>query len=79
VPNDLFVDGFCAYRPDQNDPALVDLWNRNIGADCAARVASYRNILKTHGKLGQVFRYHSLEGLVGRLSQEKAAAAQGVV
>ena len=47
----------------------------NRGSDCDARVNSYRQILKSHGKLGEVFRYHALPDFVSSLDSAAAPAA----
>lgn len=60
VPGHRFVTGYCRYQPDRNDTEAVDAWNKYVGSDCEARVNYYRQTLKTHDKLGEVFRYHSL-------------------
>jgi len=64
VPGHRFVTGYCRYRPDPKDQAAVAAWNRYVGADCEARVNAWRQTLKSQGKLGELFRYHSLPDFV---------------
>jgi len=64
VPQDVYVAGFCSWKPDPADRPLVNLWNENIGVDCADRVANCRRTLKAQGKLGEIFRYHDSEELM---------------
>lgn len=72
VPNHRFVTGYCRFQPDPSDQAAVTLWNRYVGADCEARVNFYRQTLKAHGKLGEVFRYHALPEFVAELDAPQA-------
>lgn len=70
VPGHRFVTGYCRYEPDHSDTAAVDAWNRYVGSDCEARVNLYRQTLKLHGKLGEVFRYHALPEFVAGLEAQ---------
>lgn len=70
VPGHRFVTGYCRYRPDSDDTEAVDAWNRYVGSDCEARVNRYRQVLKSRGKLGEVFRYHALPEFVGQVEAE---------
>jgi len=67
VPGHRYVNAYCQYQPDTNDPATLDAWNKYVGSDCLPRVTFYRRVLKTHGKLGEIFRYHGLPDFVARL------------
>jgi hypothetical protein len=73
VPCHRFVTGYCRYRPDAKDASSVSAWNQHVGTDCEARVNSYRQTLKTHGKLGEVFRYHSLPEYIAGLETRTGA------
>jgi hypothetical protein len=64
VPGHRFVTGYARYQPDQS---AVGVWNRFVGSDCEAKVNAYRQIMKTQGKLGEVFRYHALPDFVAGL------------
>ncbi len=68
VPRHRFVTGYCRYKPDAKNPAAVSVWNQWVGTDVEARVNFYRQTLKAHGKLSEVFRYHSLPDYVAELS-----------
>jgi hypothetical protein len=74
VPGHRFVTGYSRYKPDAKDSAAVSAWNQYVGSDCETRVNYYRQTLKAHGKLGEVFRYHSLPDYVGALSSPMAPA-----
>jgi hypothetical protein len=73
VPGHRFVTGYCRYKPDAKNTAAVSGWNQYVGADCETRVNFYRQTLKAHGKLGEVFRYHALPDYVGALSSPMTA------
>ena len=60
MPGYRLVTGYCRYEPDAEDQSAVSAWTRYVGADCEARVNYYRQTLRTHGSLGEVFRYRSL-------------------
>lgn len=67
VPGHRFVTGYGRYQPIRHDHSAVTRWNQFVGADCEARVDSYRRTLKSHGTLGEVFRYHSLPAFIAGL------------
>jgi hypothetical protein len=67
VPGHSYVSEFCQYKPDADLSSLVDSWERHIGADALERVDRYRQSLKAHHRLGEVFRYHDLETFVADL------------
>ena len=67
VPNHRFVTAFGRYQPDEDDPAMVAAWTKHIGTGVDARVNSYREKLKAHKKLGEVFRYHNLAQFIADL------------
>jgi hypothetical protein len=67
VPGHSYVSEFCQYKPDADLSSLVDSWERHIGADALERVDRYRQALKAHHRLGEVFRYHDLETFVADL------------
>jgi hypothetical protein len=74
VPDNTNVTRFCQYQPDDSKPALVESWQRNIGTDCATRVETYRQTLRTHARLDEVFRYQSLSDLVVALDHGAGGA-----
>ena len=76
VPGHRFVSGFLRFKPDSQDADAVAAWNKWIGPDAEAKVNSYRQILKAHGKLGEVFRYHALGDYVNELAGPLAAGAR---
>ena len=67
VPNHEYVSAFGRYQPDSSDPAMVAAWTNYIGIDADAKVNSYRQKLKKHKKLGEVFRYHDLPQFIADL------------
>ena len=67
VPNHQYVSAFGRYHPDESDPAMVAAWTKHIGTEVEARVNSYREKLKAHKKLGEVFRYHDLPRFIAAL------------
>ena len=68
VPNHQYVSAFGRYQPDESDPAMVAAWTRHIGTEVEARINSYREKLKAHKRLGEVFRYHDLPRFIADLS-----------
>ena len=78
VPGNTNVTRFCQYQPDTSQPALVESWRRNIGTDCATRVDAYRQTLRTHSRLDEVFHYQSLSELVATLDQSSMSSIVGV-
>ncbi len=64
VPGHKYVTEFCAYKPDAGEPKLVEAWNKHIGDDLHDRIDKYRQALKAHDKLGEVFRFHKLPQFV---------------
>jgi hypothetical protein len=73
VPDNINVTRFCQYQPDDSNPASVESWQLNIGTDCATRVDTYRQTLRTHARLDEVFRYQSLSELVATLDHDAGA------
>lgn len=73
VPGHRFVTGYVRYKPDSKNPDMVTAWNRWVGNDAESRVNFYRQTLKAHGKLGEVFRYHNLNDYVSELAGPIAA------
>ena len=67
VPGHRFVTGYGRYQPNREDTDAVEAWNRYVGSDCEARVNYYRQTLKSHGKLGEVFRYHPMPEFVAEV------------
>jgi hypothetical protein len=68
VPGHKYVSEFCQFQPDADEPALVDSWDRRIGRDLEDRVGQYREALRAHHKLGEVFRFHDLPQFVSDLA-----------
>jgi hypothetical protein len=75
VPGHRYVTGYSRYKPDAKNAAAVSAWNQWVGTDCEARINFYRQTLKSHGKLGEVFRYHALPDYVAELSGPIATTA----
>ena len=75
VPGHRFVTGYCRYKPDVKNKRAGSTWNRYVGSDCEARVAAWRHTLRLRGKLGEIFRYHSLPDYVAELSGPVSATA----
>jgi len=67
VPGHEEVSGFCRFRPDADEPALVSSWDKYIGRDAGERVDRCRESLSAHHQPGEVFRYHDLPELVADL------------
>jgi hypothetical protein len=70
VPGHRFVTGFCRHSPAEKDRSAADEWERYVGSDCESRVNAYRQSLRSHGKLGEVFRYHALPDFIAGLEVE---------
>lgn len=73
VPGHRFVTGYCRYQPDHDDSDAVDAWHSWVGTDTEARVNLYRQTLKSHGRLGEVFRYHQLPEFIAAIETEPPA------
>lgn len=67
VPHHRYVSAFGRYQPGADNPAMVAAWTQHIGTDLEARIDSYREKLKAHKKLGEVFRYHNLPQFIANL------------
>jgi len=67
VPGHRYVAEFCAHKPDAADSAAVDEWTKHIGSNIQAQIDQYRETLRTHGKLGEVFRFHALPDFIADL------------
>lgn len=67
VPGHEYIQAYSRYQPDPGNPAAIDAWNQHIGQDCITRINHYRETLKKHGKLDEVFRYHSLPSYIAEL------------
>ena len=63
-PGHRYVSEFCRFQPDPDETALVTSWDKYIGRDLGDKVDRYREALKAHHKLGEVFRYHDLPQFV---------------
>jgi len=62
VPGHYYVAKFGEYQPE--DKAGRDAWNEYIGSDLRVRVDRYRDALRKHRRLDEVFRYQNLAELV---------------
>jgi hypothetical protein len=67
VPGHKYVSDFGRFQPDADEPELVSCWNKHIGRDAGDKVEQYRQALKAHHQLGEVFRYHDLPQFVADL------------
>ena len=65
VPGHYYVAKFAEYQPE--DKAGCDAWNEYIGKDLKSRVESYRETLRNHQRLDEIFRYQNLAELVRSL------------
>lgn len=65
VPGHEYVSEFCQYQPD--DTEGVQAWSNHIGQDVKDRVDHYRQVLKAHHTLDEIFRYHALPQFVADL------------
>ena len=70
VPGHVYVSEFCQFQPDADEPAQVEGWAKHIGDDMHDKVEQYRDALKTHHALGEVFRFHALPQFVADLDLE---------
>jgi hypothetical protein len=69
VPGHQYVSAFGRYQPDSTDQDAVKAWHKHIGSNVEARVNQYRETLRKHDKLGEVFRYHNLPQFVANLEK----------
>ena len=67
VPGHRYVADYCKFQPEAGEEA--DAWDRHIGRNIGEKIDRYRRVLKTHHKLGEVFRCHDLEDLVEDLDR----------
>jgi hypothetical protein len=67
VPGHQHVSEFCQFKPDAGESARVETWVKHIGRDPQEKIDQYRDALKAHHKLGEVFRFHDLPQLVADL------------
>ena len=75
VPGHRFVTGYLRHKPDPKNPDAVAAWKSGIGPDPEGRVNSYRETLKVHGKLGEIFRYCDLPEYVNELAGPMVVSA----
>jgi hypothetical protein len=66
IPGDPNSRRLCGCAPFA-DPGLTATWNRMIGTPCRRGMTEYYPILKSRGRLGEVFRYQNFDALVKRL------------
>ncbi len=64
VPGHEHVSEFCKYQPGSDETS----WGKHVGHDVGEKVDRYRQALKAHHRLGEVFRYHDLPQFVEDLS-----------
>lgn len=67
VPGHRYVSEFCRYKPDASESATEEAWARHIGHDVQEKTDQYRDALKAHHLLGEVFRFHALPEFVADL------------
>jgi len=65
-PGHKYVAEFCQYQPEET--AQASAWAKHIGHDVGDKVERYRQTLKAHHRLGEVFRYHDLPQFVADLA-----------
>ncbi|MEQ1948613.1 MAG: hypothetical protein ABL995_15590 [Bryobacteraceae bacterium] len=69
VPGHQYVSAFGRYLPDSADQPAVAAWQKHIGTGVEAKVNEYRESLRRHKKLGEVFRYHNLPHFIASLDK----------
>lgn len=67
IPGDPHTARLCSYVPNSADPATHHSWNTLVRHPCQRASEEFFPVLKTHGRLGEVFRYQDLGALVGQL------------
>lgn len=60
VPGHREAAEFCRFRPDAGDSDVVTSWEEHVGRDPAETIDRYRQSLRAHQQLGEIFRYHDL-------------------
>ena len=73
-PGHKYIPLFCNYQPDKSKPEMVAAWNKNIGTGFFDKVNRYREVLRKHNKLGEVFRYKPLSELIPQLEAQETKA-----
>ena len=68
-PDDPYIRVFCQYQPDPCERRLTQIWNRQVQRPCQEALQHHHGILKTHGALGELFRYQPIEALADRLNR----------
>ncbi len=64
TPAAPFIPSFYQYEPDPEDTELTQRWNDMVGEPCERALQDTYPVLKEHQRLGDIFRYGSLEDLV---------------
>ena len=72
-PGHKYIPLFCNYQPDPKKPEMVAAWNKYIGPNFLEKVNTYREVLRKHNQLGEVFRYKPLTELVPKLQAQDAS------
>ncbi len=75
VPGHQFVSEFYDFKPDAGDSALAESWGKYIGTDLRNTIDQYRESLKAHQKLGEIFRFHPLPEFIGELDVQYLSPA----
>jgi hypothetical protein len=67
TPDAPLITPYYLYQPEPADTQLVQLWQSQVQQPCAVALHEYYPVLKQHHRLGGIFRYQSLPGLVAQL------------
>jgi hypothetical protein len=77
APDDTRLAALCQYRPDGNDAALAEQWDRLVRQPCSDSLQRFYPTIRDCRRIGEVFRYRSLPELVTRLEAERDAGLEG--
>jgi hypothetical protein len=64
TPQAPFITPFYQYRPDSNDPSLVQLWDSQVRQPTQEALQDKYPILKREQRLGEIFHYRNSDPLL---------------
>jgi hypothetical protein len=70
TPNAPFIEAFYRHEPM---PELLDVWNAWIKEPAETAVNVYHPALVENRRLGEIFRYQALDGLIETVKKDKTA------
>lgn len=71
TPGDVYVKKFLEYQPQSNDQKVAQLWDKLVSGPANAALEHIYPELKSHDRLGEIFRFQDLPELAECLSRFK--------